>query len=345
MKQKERLPEKITAASSIELWRFIFTIGVAIMHFGYYNGFYIAVDFFFMLSGFLLYKSVDTKEAGWTVPQIIRKKIVRLYPEYFAALVVSVLWRLALHAFALPMDVLRTAMDLCMLQIFPPDAVTINGITWYISAMVWCFPLLLLGLKRFPKLYVSLIAPVMSVLIYGFFARNWHHVDFGLVWIGFANGGLIRGFAAMNLGVLAYVVTKKIAPSQWVRHHGDLLALAELLIMATVLVYAVLNRQTIWDFVMVGLLFIGIVIAFCEKGFLYRLCRNPVTAYLGKISYSIYLNQLFVIMLTGRLKISFVPLQLAVLVLLLTGMGAFSHWAVGAIQKEWKGKTRGKHTA
>lgn len=44
---------KIGKSSQIEFWRIVFTIGVALLHFGYINGFYIAVDFFFMLTGFL----------------------------------------------------------------------------------------------------------------------------------------------------------------------------------------------------------------------------------------------------------------------------------------------------
>lgn len=44
----------------IELERFIFTIGIAVMHYGYYNGFYIGVDFFFMLSAFLMAKKIHT---------------------------------------------------------------------------------------------------------------------------------------------------------------------------------------------------------------------------------------------------------------------------------------------
>lgn len=38
----------------IELERFLFAIMKCIMHFGYYNNFYIGVDFFFMVTGFFI---------------------------------------------------------------------------------------------------------------------------------------------------------------------------------------------------------------------------------------------------------------------------------------------------
>ena len=38
----------------IELERFLFAIMICIMHFGYYNNFYIGVDFFFMVTGFFI---------------------------------------------------------------------------------------------------------------------------------------------------------------------------------------------------------------------------------------------------------------------------------------------------
>lgn len=66
--------EIIYKKNNIELWRIIFTLGVAIMHFGYYNGFYLAVDFFFILTGFLLNKSISA-EREKTVGAYLWKRI------------------------------------------------------------------------------------------------------------------------------------------------------------------------------------------------------------------------------------------------------------------------------
>lgn len=55
----------------VDIYKFLLTIGVCLMHYeGLYfgadnmvfEGFYLAVDFFFVLSGFLLYRSLQSKK-------------------------------------------------------------------------------------------------------------------------------------------------------------------------------------------------------------------------------------------------------------------------------------------
>ena len=76
--------------SRIEFWRFCFAIGIAIMHFGYYNGFYIAVDFFFMLSGFLLMTSM-ARHPDWSVWKIFKGRLAGLYPHYLLSFLLGFL--------------------------------------------------------------------------------------------------------------------------------------------------------------------------------------------------------------------------------------------------------------
>lgn len=50
--------------NKIELYRFIFSIGIALMHYGNFDGFYIGVDFFFIVSGYLLARDVYKNGGG-----------------------------------------------------------------------------------------------------------------------------------------------------------------------------------------------------------------------------------------------------------------------------------------
>jgi peptidoglycan/LPS O-acetylase OafA/YrhL len=82
---------QVSIKNNVELWRFAFTIGVVVMHFGYYNGYYIAVDFFFMLSGFLLMCSLDSIPAERkTIFGFIKKRLIRIYPHYLFSLFVMI---------------------------------------------------------------------------------------------------------------------------------------------------------------------------------------------------------------------------------------------------------------
>ena len=54
-------------------------------------GRYLAVDFFFVLSGFVLANAYGKKlEGGWSVFSFMRARVIRLYPLYFAGLIIGV---------------------------------------------------------------------------------------------------------------------------------------------------------------------------------------------------------------------------------------------------------------
>lgn len=286
--------EKKGKKYSLELWRIVFTIGVAIMHFGYYNGFYIAVDFFFMLSGYLTYKGIDEKpeQSGWS---IFIHKISRLWPQYFVAFMLMLTWNVYIPEKKV-VDITYLAdciYEIFFLQILFPAGKLVNGITWYISATVICFPLVIYMLKRHRHIYESLIAPFLALFVYGYLLSNWAHVDFGFVWLGCVNGGLLRCIGGLSAGVFLYYISRH-CKTLLAGMNQNLLATAELLIGAMIVVWSVFVRQTKMDGIEIILLGVLIILSFHENGWLERFLRNPIVAYLGKISYSIYLNQLFV---------------------------------------------------
>ena len=80
--------------SKIDLYRVFFTLVIIIHHFQnsydlriVKNG-YIAVDFFFILSGYFLGSSL---KRSLTAFDYAKKRVQRLYPEYFVSICLSVI--------------------------------------------------------------------------------------------------------------------------------------------------------------------------------------------------------------------------------------------------------------
>ena len=57
---------------------------------------YLAVDFFFLLSGFVIASAYEKKlEAGFTVPEFFKHRVIRLYPVALAGVLLGALRLLA----------------------------------------------------------------------------------------------------------------------------------------------------------------------------------------------------------------------------------------------------------
>jgi len=163
--------------AAIDLMRYIFMLNICIWHFTPVHIFtrgYLAVEFFFVLSGFLLYQSVN-KHQDKSVFGFLKSKYKRFYPKYLAAFVLSsvVFYRkytLSGGEFSDRFDnTLGRIRELLMIQevgIFGEGENVINGPTWYISALVYGSVILYAFYKVFGKKCNNFIFP--SIVIVGY---------------------------------------------------------------------------------------------------------------------------------------------------------------------------------
>jgi peptidoglycan/LPS O-acetylase OafA/YrhL len=325
---------KIGKSSQIEFWRIVFTIGVALLHFGYINGFYIAVDFFFMLTGFLSYRSINAHRDNITSFSFFTKKVKRLWTQYFISFIAMMIYHIWVIGYELTCNLVAdTAIEMSFLHILLPAETVLNGISWYISAMLVLLPFLAYFLIHHERVFSMAIAPAVALCAYGYLLCGWGHVDFGLVWVGWINGGLIRAAGGLSAGVCLYYIAVRIPEIK----RPNLVSVIELLIGAFVIVWSCFVRQTRMDLVEVLLLGVLIVLSFKNTdGWLAKATSNRVINYLGKISCSIYLNQLFVGTLTaaalsgtGLNTVWIAVIYIAVLIV----ASGFTNWIAELIDK------------
>lgn len=319
----------------IEFWRIIFTIGVAVMHFGLINGFYIAVDFFFMLSGWLLAKKVKSCDENCSGTKIFFAKIKRLMPEYFFAFFLMLIF----NVWFLGIDFneiycVDSILEMLFLHVLLPVSNINNGITWYISALVICMPIFIYLLKYYYHGFSCIVAPVVSLFIYAYFLSTWGHVDFGLVWIGSCNGGFLRAFAGLSAGVFLYYISNS-AGEIISCINSSLVSSLDLFIGLLLVFIAMLYRGTKIDSISLLLIGLLIILSFNDFGWLRKLTSNKLISYLGEISYSMYVNQLFV----GGIVRKGVPdninfgLTILIYVFSLVIFSGISHWIVRTFMK------------
>lgn len=170
---------------SIEFFRYLFSLFIFIMHFrwygnfpgehGQFNGSYIAVEFFFVVSGCFLAAHAEKCRGSASAERLTLRymcgRFARILPAYWLSMLIFLTVQALCQAPSSPMDaalhagstLLNGWTDALLLQIFRrPSA--IDYYTWYISAMLWgAMPVYYLLLKC-RRLFMRVLAPLAVVV-------------------------------------------------------------------------------------------------------------------------------------------------------------------------------------
>ncbi|HEX4637477.1 MAG TPA: acyltransferase [Rhizomicrobium sp.] len=267
---------------------------------------YLWVEFFFVLSGFILtyaywakVKDLFTRRGYFA---FMRARLIRLYPLHLFMLLLILAIVLGLRALAAHggylsifdakyhQDVSLKGFGLSLLLIHAWNSMgtlTWNGVSWFVSvefALCLMFPALLWlaegGLWRGFALIAAGLAGLLALLF-----TSKHGLD-----ITFHNG-VLRGLSDFSIGVGLAVLFRHVKPRDrmpdWVH------SLLQVLLLS-LLGYAVMN--TGWShtgmdiFTVLPLMALVFVLAF-DRGIVARLLQLRLPQVLGEWSYAIYLGQ------------------------------------------------------
>ena len=171
----------------------------------------LAVDLFFVLSGFVLAHAYSQRLAeNLSVAEFMKARVIRLYPLYLAGIALGIVEALLVIHYqqgSIPWDWWKfwTALPFNLFMIPTPWALyPFNGVMWSIFLelvvnLLWAlsFPFLRTNRALIATVVVAAIGLVASVLIYG------KLTSLGTSW-GTMPGGLFRVCFPFFLGVLIY---------------------------------------------------------------------------------------------------------------------------------------------
>jgi peptidoglycan/LPS O-acetylase OafA/YrhL len=189
---------------------------------GHYRGedapsFYLAVDFFYLLSGFVIAEAYTKKlQAGMSLVDFLRQRLLRLYPLYFIGMLLGLV---QIFVLVETQDLVPNYLELGIstaanLFILPSPVYLIfahrpgeiygffptNGPAW---SIFWEF---VINIAFAIFLFRARLWAVVSVAVFGFVglivcAYHYGNLSLGWEWRSF-EGGLFRVAFAFNVGVL-----------------------------------------------------------------------------------------------------------------------------------------------
>jgi peptidoglycan/LPS O-acetylase OafA/YrhL len=295
----------------MEFYRFISAVMILCYHCYWFAfreegtqfvGFYLFVELFFILSGFLMLGSIrrhgtqeqrlDAAGSTWTY---IRGRLRQLYPHHLLSWVLVAAF-LLLTGQIFPIELFQVGIpELLLVNLFGfVRGDYINIVCWYLSALVFASALIYYLLQKDEDGFVKVLGPLLVVLCYGvLFDRKGSLANTILFTRYSAFLGFYRALADITVGCLAYRVYEWMEnveiPGEW--------------LLATILEVMVIAASALWmyghsgkfDFAFVPLFFAFVISVFRGKSLLTRVLDNPVSGWLGKQSYAYFLNNLVVI--------------------------------------------------
>lgn len=230
----------------IELLRFLFALAVLNCHAEVYTGClllcpggHIAVEFFFLLSGYLMavhiqkmvYLHPSSAELCTETYRYLRQRICAFWPETFIACCIGIFIFSWGHHFAVKQSFKAAfdtmAGDVLLLQMTALVPHGINAPAWYLSSLLLCSAVLYPLIRRYgPSPIWLLLALLMLGYIQMADADAAHHGFSGpRVWLGWIYKGNLRACAELAIGVCLFPITQYLQQSEALQKRQKLLVL------------------------------------------------------------------------------------------------------------------------
>jgi peptidoglycan/LPS O-acetylase OafA/YrhL len=302
---------------------------------------YIAVEFFFLVSGYLMAKKL-AKDTRFALPaegnmgkgyiQFLWNKLSVLLPYHVIAFVM--LWIVhGYYTWEGPKDAVSRFLtyipSLFLVQKVGFDYSNLNSVEWYISAMMIAMAIIYPLARKNYSDYARIAAPLCAILILG-----WLFHDYGMVseveaWDVFGFRCVWRAIAEINLGIFAYECAEVLKRQEWKRGEKIFLMFLELAGWALTILFAMTKVSKKYEIYLIVLLFISVVLAFSEVTAGGKLFQNKIVYWLGKVSLPLYLTQLTAIEIVKYSMKQYVRTVQIIAVLLLTFLFAMVCMAIG----------------
>jgi len=252
---------------------------------------YLAVDFFFLLSGFVIWLSYRDRisENGLSaIPTFLARRFARIYPLHFVILCGAIAFALLLTATgrANPEDFPLQELPFHLLLIqnwgFTSE-LSWNDPAWSISteaAAYLLFPLIVLAVdwRALPTSILLALIGLLSLALHGFFVA----MDAPTLGSNIPQTGLVRCLLLFTIGTILCAL--------WLRWRDRPMKPALFAIAVTVMVGGLALADMAAETIAVPLAFSGLLLAAALTA---TMPRNPLSAaplhYLGEISYATYL--------------------------------------------------------
>ena len=280
----------------IDVIKFLFALIVTDFHVntGTFPGGRIVVEGFFMISGYLMMRSIRSNRhpedsLGVSTVRFIYQKFKSLFLYLFPAVIIS--YVLACIRVERPVNEAFERIPLLAFDFFPLreagfKADYVLGISWYLSAMFLALAVLYPLCKKYRTSVTLIVCPISSLLIYGALSHYYGHMAIATEFLGnsWLSSGLLRGFAGCAAGCTLYEVCEVLSKKNVTITGRFFFTILEI-IGFTFFFYTMHEHpKSQYDYILIFVIFLLLVIGVGGISFTSRLASGKFSQFFGTAS-------------------------------------------------------------
>lgn len=203
---------------AIEWYRYFFACFICVLHFKEYfgnpypfGGAYLAVEFFFIVSGFFLMKTILEEKADLDAETAViifaKNKFKRFYPQYIISWIILAVYCVLVRNSTNFTDLLIYYLDeIFMIQMIGAGR-ALNAAMWYVSALYIVSVIFYYIAKKNIKIFTNILCPIIVLLIYSYYYQTNGSLA-GIAWKNelIVRNGIWRAMAGLCVGCIVYNV-------------------------------------------------------------------------------------------------------------------------------------------
>lgn len=305
---------------ALDSWRGVCATLVAVHHFVLFSkpshdyslihSFFLFVDFFFVLSGFVIASNYKDKISN--APQLLAfaiRRFGRVWPLHLVVMVafIAVFALIRLSGFPSPYTIGASATTYSLAK-FPLVLALTNSFgiysggwnlpSWSISAEFAAYLLYAAIFTRKNRFFLSVLALMCGAMLTWYLSRDYLNVT--------ANFGVFRCIFGFGVGVVAYYVYEKLRPTISRFQHLAAWTVAELAAIALTVVTLISSVEASGEalpasFAAPFVFALSVFVFAFERGLVSRFLKWEFLTRIGGLSYSIYMTHWIILIALSAL--------------------------------------------
>lgn len=314
----------------VSLWKFIFSIIIAFFHTTklypdlsnrIFKGGYIGVEFFFLISGVYFAKKIlesktsKKENIGEYTMKFVYSAIKNLIPY----IIISFIAIMAITAYFDSFSKRELVNSIWYLTLFRQlgfYSINVTNHLWYLTALLLSYMILCPLIKKYKENFIYIFSPLIVLLGLGYLNHTCGslNISYGN-WDLICYNGMFRAIIEINIGMIIYIIIKKIKEIKFTKIGEILLTLCGEGGLILVLIGThIADKPGVYDYFYLLLMFISIIIITSEKTLELKVLSNKFVYFLEKLSIPIYINHVPIILLVYYLNINTVSPEILAII-------------------------------